>query len=80
MKIAIESPAELTDSHLEEIVNVRNRKGRRIALEVDNSIGDISRSLFLIIIIHVKVGFMRVLILALQGGARVYQMGASAPP
>ena len=32
MKIAIESPAELTDSHLEEIVNVWNRKGRRIAL------------------------------------------------
>ena len=32
MKIAIESPAELTDNHLEEIVNVWNRKGRRIAL------------------------------------------------
>ena len=32
MKIAIESPAELTDSHLEEIVNVWNRKDRRIAL------------------------------------------------
>ena len=32
MKIAIESPAELTDSHLEEVVDVWNRKNRRIAV------------------------------------------------
>ena len=32
MKIAIESSAELTDSHLEEVVNVWNRKHRRIAV------------------------------------------------
>ena len=30
MKIALESPVELTDSHLEEIVDVWNRKSRRI--------------------------------------------------
>ena len=29
MKIALESPDELTDSHLEEVVNVWNRKSRR---------------------------------------------------
>ena len=32
MKIAIESPEKLTDSDLEEIVEVWNRKGRRIAV------------------------------------------------
>ena len=32
MKIALESPDELTDSHLEEIVNVWNRKSRRIVV------------------------------------------------
>ena len=32
MKIALESPDELTDSHLEEVVNVWNRKSRRIVL------------------------------------------------
>ena len=32
MKIAIESPAELTDSQLEEVVDVWNRKNRRIAV------------------------------------------------
>ena len=32
MKIALESPDELTDSHLEEVVNVRNRKSRRIVV------------------------------------------------
>ena len=32
MKIALESPDELTDSHLEEVVNVWNRKSRRIAV------------------------------------------------
>ena len=32
MKIAIESPATLTDSDLEEIVDTWNRKGRRIAV------------------------------------------------
>ena len=31
MKIVIESPEKLTDSDLEEIVDVWNRKGRRIA-------------------------------------------------
>ena len=34
MKIAIESPAELTDSHLEVVVDVWNRKDRRIAVLV----------------------------------------------
>ena len=29
MKIALESPDELTDSHLEEVVNVWNKKSRR---------------------------------------------------
>ena len=32
MKIALESPDELTDSHLEEVVNVWNRKNRRIVV------------------------------------------------
>ena len=32
MKIALESPDELTDSHLEEVVNVLNRKSRRIVV------------------------------------------------
>ena len=32
MKIVIESPKKLTDSDLEEIVDVWNRKGRRIAV------------------------------------------------
>ena len=32
MKIALESPDELTDSHLEEVVNVWNRKSRRIVV------------------------------------------------
>ena len=32
MKIVIESPEKLTDSDLEEIVDVWNRKGRRIAV------------------------------------------------
>ena len=32
MKIAIESPDTLTDSNLEEVVNIWNRKGRRIAV------------------------------------------------
>ena len=32
MKIVIESPEKLTDSDLEEIVDVLNRKGRRIAV------------------------------------------------
>ena len=32
MKIAIESPAELKDSHLEEVIDVWNRKSRRIAV------------------------------------------------
>ena len=32
MKIVIESPTKLTDSDLEEIVDVWNRKGRRIAV------------------------------------------------
>ena len=32
MKIALESPDELTDSHLEEVVNVWNRKCRRIVV------------------------------------------------
>ena len=32
MKIAMESPAELKDSDLEEVVDVWNRKGRRIAV------------------------------------------------
>ena len=32
MKIALESPAELTDSHLEEVVDVWNRKSRRIVV------------------------------------------------
>ena len=32
MKIALESPDELTDSHLEEVVNVCNRKSRRIVV------------------------------------------------
>ena len=30
MKIALESPDELTDSHLEEVVNVWNRKSRTV--------------------------------------------------
>ena len=30
MRIAIESPAEITDNHLEEVVDVLNRKNRRI--------------------------------------------------
>ena len=32
MKIALESPVELTDSHLEEVVDVWNRKSRRIVV------------------------------------------------
>ena len=32
MKIAIESPGELTHSHLEEVVDIWNRKSRRIAV------------------------------------------------
>ena len=32
MKIAIESPAELTDSHLKKVVDVWNRKNRRIVV------------------------------------------------
>ena len=32
MKIALESPVELTDSHLEEIIDVWNRKSRRIVV------------------------------------------------
>ena len=32
MKIALESPDELTDSHLEEVVNVWNRKSRRMVV------------------------------------------------
>ena len=32
MKIALESPDELTDSHIEEVVNVWNRKSRRIVV------------------------------------------------
>ena len=32
MKIALESPDELTGSHLEEVVNVWNRKSRRIVV------------------------------------------------
>ena len=32
MKITIESPAELTSGHLEEVVDVWNRKNRRIAV------------------------------------------------
>ena len=32
MKIVLESPDELTDSHLEEVVNVWNRKSRRIVV------------------------------------------------
>ena len=32
IKIALESPDELTDSHLEEVVNVWNRKSRRIVV------------------------------------------------
>ena len=32
MKIALESAVELTDSHLEEIVDVWNRKSRRIVV------------------------------------------------
>ena len=32
MKIALESPDDLTDSHLEEVVNVWNRKSRRIVV------------------------------------------------
>ena len=32
MKIALESPDELTDSHLEEVVNVWSRKSRRIVV------------------------------------------------
>ena len=32
MKIALESPDELTHSHLEEVVNVWNRKSRRIVV------------------------------------------------
>ena len=32
MKIALESPVELTDSHLEEIVDVWNRRSRRIVV------------------------------------------------
>ena len=32
MKIALESPDELTDSHLEEVVIVWNRKSRRIVV------------------------------------------------
>ena len=32
MKIALESPDELTDSHLEEVANVWNRKSRRIVV------------------------------------------------
>ena len=32
MTIVIESPEKLTDSDLEEIVDVWNRKGRRIAV------------------------------------------------
>ena len=32
MKVALESPDELTDSHLEEVVNVWNRKSRRIVV------------------------------------------------
>ena len=32
MKIALESPDELTDSHLEEVVDVWNRKSRRIVV------------------------------------------------
>ena len=32
MKVAMESPAELTDRHLEEVVDVWNRKNRRIAV------------------------------------------------
>ena len=32
MKIVIESPEKLTDNDLEEIVDVWNKKGRRIAV------------------------------------------------
>ena len=32
MKIALESPDELTDSHLEEVVNVWNRKSKRMVV------------------------------------------------
>ena len=32
MKIALESPVELTDSHLEKIVDIWNRKSRRIVV------------------------------------------------
>ena len=35
MKITIESPDVLTDCDLEEVVNVWNRKGRRIAVYAD---------------------------------------------
>ena len=33
--LALESPIELTDSHLEEIVDVWNRKSRRIVVQVN---------------------------------------------
>ncbi len=32
MKVTVESPSVLTDSDLEEIVDVQNRKSRRIAV------------------------------------------------
>ena len=32
MKIALESPVELTDSNLEEIIDIWNRKSRRIVV------------------------------------------------
>jgi len=32
MKIALKSPVKVTDSHLEEIVDVWNRKSRRIVV------------------------------------------------
>ena len=32
MKIAIESPAELTDSHVEEVIDIWSRKSRRITV------------------------------------------------
>ena len=34
MKIAIESPETLSDSDLEEVVTIWNRKGRRIAVQI----------------------------------------------
>lgn len=50
MKVAIESPAEQSNSHLEEVVGIWNRKSSRIAVEVN-----LQYMYTCIVIVHVYV-------------------------